>query len=118
MSSRSSSASAGRKPGSRLVEQQKARIDGERPRKPDPPFFAVAEAGRRPMRLVGEVQLAENLGRAAARFGAGKPLPDIADLDIFADASAREKAAPPGRCAPRRRAESRGAAGACNRVRQ
>ena len=86
MSSRNSSASAAGKPGGRFVEQEKARIDGERPREPDPAFFAVAQTGRRPMRLIGEVKLAENLARAPARFGAGKPLPHIADLDILAHA--------------------------------
>ena len=50
----------GRKPGGRLVEQEKARIDGERPREPNPAFFAVAQPGRWPMRLIGEVKLAEN----------------------------------------------------------
>src|SRR4029077_18851967 len=48
----------------------------------------------RPMRLFGEVKLAENLARAPARFGAGKPLPHIADLDILAH---REPAKEPHR---------------------
>jgi hypothetical protein len=55
-----------RKPGRRLVEQEKSRIDGERPRQPDPAFFPIAQAGGRPMRLVGGVQFAENLLRYAA----------------------------------------------------
>ena len=107
-----------RKPGGRLVEQEKARIDGERARKPDAPLLAIAQAGRRPMRLVGELQRTENVGRTPPRLVAGKPLPHIAGLDILADAQPAKQAAPPGTCARRRRAENCGAAGACNHARR
>ena len=63
-----------REAGGRLVEEEEARIDGERPRKADAALLAVAQAGGEPVGLRGEPELGEDLPRPRRR-AAERPRP-------------------------------------------
>ena len=109
---RSSSASAGSKAGGRLVEQQEARIELRargRGRRGVPRRSSVRPRRDAPSRP-SSVRRAWR-ARAACASRAAEPLRDVADLDVLADGQSAGTGAPPGRCARRRRGESRGGAG-------
>ena len=82
----------GGKPGGRLVEQEKLRIDRKRPRKPDAAFFAIAKPGSETMRLFGQLELGEDIERAPPRLRTPEPLRHVADLDVLAHAQSAEQA--------------------------
>ena len=67
-----------RKAGGRLVEQQEARIDGERAREADAPFLAIAQARGGPIGLCGKAELVEDFARPPARLGAAEAMRHIA----------------------------------------